>query len=247
MAFEAMMELAKVCVIWWANATLDLAMMGGCSEAIKRHIDVVNGIGAAKEVYDEIAHLMQRTNGILGDRLAERCLILAKELQVNDARSVEMSSDAQPQSAQRAAQAINDEIRRAADLGAPQRHEAMLAAKAIAVALEIEEKIRYGFRAFLGCQKIQRRDNEEALVYTKSNGLPPVGPATVYADKCDREIKEACKLGAPPSHAHIVSAIKVSKDLRDQDGIRKREAARAARVAAEQGQPVDLGDLAGAT
>jgi len=226
MYYEQMLELAKETVIWWAMETLNLAMSNGESEQIKRHMDVVQAIGAAKEVYDEIAEYMKQCLDIMGDRLAERCLKVAMNLRDKDQATVEKSKEAQPKSAKDAALAINDEIRRAVSLGAPNRHPMLLEAKAITTILEAEEKSRYGYRALLAAQKIKAKDQLDAVAYEKAEGVPPVGPASASADKIDKEIKAAIKDGAPPTNEFIVEATQIAKGLRDEDGIRKRKVAR---------------------
>lgn len=227
---EEMMELAKQTVIWWVLETLELAMNDGESEQIKRHMDVVNGIGAAKEVYEEIAEHIKRCMDIMGDRLAERCLKVAQNLRDKDRQVAERSKEAQPTSAKDAAIAVNDEIRRAVSLGAPNKHPKLLEAKTIATALESEEKARYGYRALLAAQKIQAKDEFEAIAFEKAEGVPPVGPASIFADKIDKEIKAAIKDGAPPTNEFIMEATQISKSLRDEDGIRKRKVNRFKRL-----------------
>lgn len=230
MYFEEMLESAKVLIKWWSKETMRLAVEGAESDVIKRNIDVVNGIGAAKEAYDEIADDMKETVEIMGDMLALRCLEFARKMKEQDAEVVKRSKDAQPQSAKEKALAINNEIRRAVSLGAPAKHQMLSEAKGIATYLEAEEKDRYGYRAFLAAQKIQQKDENDAMVYEKKEGVPPVGPASHSADMVEKEIKEALKLGAPATSDHIANTTKISKDLRDADGNRKRTAARAKRL-----------------
>jgi hypothetical protein len=233
MYFEAMMDLAKATVTWWAQETLKLAYEGGESDQIKRHMDVVQNIGAAKQVYEELDQLLKECLEIMGDKLAERCLKVAQSLQEKDEATQARSKDAQHKSAKDSAQAVNDEIRRAVSLGAPNKHPMLIKAKEIATALEQTEKARYGLKALLAAEKIRKRDEEEALVYEKGQGFPPVGPASDYADKIDKEIKECIKLGALPNNESILKAIAMGKEMRDLDGIRKRTANRAKRLAAD--------------
>lgn len=233
MHFEDMLELAKDMVKWWSKETMHLAMGGAESDQIKRNLDVVHAIGADKAAYDEIAEELKTTVEIMGDLLARRCLEIAQQLKEQDKQVVERSKDAQPQSAKEKAASINDEIRRAVGLGAPPKHPLLSEAKGIATYLEAEEKERYGYRALLAAEKIQERDRQEADAYEKKEGIPPVGPASAYANKVDKEVKEALKIGAPPTCSYIVDATEIAKALRDEDGTRKRMASRAKRLAAE--------------
>jgi len=227
--FERMMKLANTTALWWASETLRLAENGAESDAIKRHMDVVNSIGADKSVLAQADATMKACAEILGARLAEQCLRTALKLQEKDKSLVERSKDAQPQSAKDCAAAINDDIRRAVSLGALQKHPAMLEAKQIVMMLEAEEKVRYGLDALLKAQKIERLDSEAAAAYEKKEGVPPVGSASEAADAIDKKIKDAIKKGAPESHDHIKGAAALAKQLRDIDGIRKRTANRAKR------------------
>jgi len=233
MYFEQMLATAKDAVKWWMAETMQLALSGAESEKIKRNIDVVHAIGADKAVYDEIAEDLRRTMEIMGDMLAQRCLTIAQTLKEKDAIIVSKSKDAQPQSAKQKNNLINEEITRAVGLGAPNKHPMLLEAKNIAVYLEAQEKDRYGLRALLAAEKIQEKDRVEADAYEKKWSLPPVGPASAYADKVDKEVKEARKLGCPENCEHMLKATEVGKTLRDEDGTRKRMASRAKRLLAE--------------
>jgi len=227
--FENLMETAKDIVMWWVATTMDLCMEGAESEQIKRHMDLIAAVGADKSVYEEISGQISEMTEILGDRLAERCLKVANQLKDKDAGVVQRSADAQPNSARDNALAVNDEIKRAVNLGCPNKHAMLIETKAIAIYLEGEEKIRYGLKALLAAQKLKKRDDDDAMLHEKSNGIPPVGPASAFADKVDKEIQDAKKLGASPTHQHMIDAKAISSALRDLDGTRKRLENRAKR------------------
>lgn len=233
MHFQELMSLAADMVKWWAKEAMKLAEGGAESDEIKRHLDTVKAIGADKSAYDEVADDLASTQEILGDVLSKRALVLAEKLREKDRQIVERSKDAQPQSAKEKAAEVNEEILRAVNLGAPPKHENMTQAKAIATYLEAQEKERYALKAFLAASKIKERDAEEAASYLKKNGVPPVGPAAMYAEMVEGQIKDALKLGAPQAHEHIAASTAIAKELRDADGTRKREANRAKRLAAE--------------
>jgi hypothetical protein len=229
MHFERMMSLAATAAIWWSAQALELAQAGADSDTIKRLMDVINNIGADKEAVKKAEASMKQCADILGDRLSEQCLKVAQDLQFKDQTKVERSKEAQPQSAKDCARDINDQIRRAVSLGAPQKHECLVKAKAIATLLEQEELVRYGLKAFLAAQKAEQRDKDMCAAYEKKEGIPPLGQAIEAADNVDREIKEAIKKGAPESHEHIRNATAIAKELRDLEGIRKRTVNRAKR------------------
>jgi len=219
--------LALEATEWWAEITLQEAWSGADSFQLQRLIHVTVG-------FLNIGHhdKLTQVTVILGDRLSEKCLDSAQRLKEKDANIAARSAGPRPESAREAADKIDQEIREAVALGAPPGHAMLKQAKNIAVELHGEEKVRHALKALVYAQKMKEKD--AAMVEQAAPSVPPVGPATEAAEAIDREIRESIKKGALESHQHIVDAKAVAKHLRDEDGTRKRMAAREKRLAAQK-------------
>lgn len=71
---------------------------------------------------------------------------------------------------------------------------------------------------------------ERDLLMAERTPLPPVGPASVAADKIETEMKEAIKDGVKKDDRRILEAATISQKLREHDGERKRLANREKRL-----------------
>lgn len=223
---ERLRAIGKEMTEWWAHGTLREAQNGVESEPILRLMAVVTGING-----DSKHASLSQANAILGDRLAEKALRVAETLQEKDTLRVQASSAPQPQSARDAADAVSKEIKEAVAFGAPTKHPALEKAKSIADAMLREEKARWALKALRAAEKEQARD--KAMAEKASPGVPPVGPASEAADRIELEMKQMISRGAVESHEYMQQAKLISKSLRDEDGVRKRMAARQKRLEKE--------------
>jgi len=65
-----------------------------------------------------------------------------------------------------------------------------------------------------------RKERDDAM--QESQPLPPVGPASNMADKIEEDIRSAIKEGVKPKDPRLDAAQQIAKELRQQDGQRKR-------------------------
>jgi len=72
----------------------------------------------------------------------------------------------------------------------------------------------------------QQRDADMAA----AQELPPVGPASNAADKIEAKVKTAIQEKVPANDDRLLEALKIAKDLRAEDGQRKRMVARQKRL-----------------
>jgi hypothetical protein len=221
-----LMTLATEATEWWAEETLAEALRGSDSYVLQRMINVCIGF---LDISETGHPKLVEVRTILGDRLAETVFDIAQKLQVKDAEVVKRSEHAQPDHARQVADMIDDEIKQAVALGAPNKHPKLAAAKQIAVTLHIEEKNRWALKARQAANK--KKTEDEAMVEKYGDKVLPVGPASAAGDAIEKEIQACIKKGAPEEHPHIHAAKSIMKWLRDQDGERKRMAAREKRLA----------------
>jgi len=66
--------------------------------------------------------------------------------------------------------------------------------------------------------------------------VPPVGPASLAADKIEVDMKTAVAEGVKKTDARLAAAAKIAQTLRENDGQRKRLANREARLAEKAGE-----------
>lgn len=218
-------SLAVEATEWWADKMLDEALNGSDAFVLQRLIDVtlsflnLSGHEKVTEVRD-----------ILGTRGAEKVIEIAQRLSAKDAQLVQNSTKAQPEHAKKVAEDIDLEIKKACSLGSTIRHPLMEQARSIAVSFHLEEKNRLALRVLQFAEKKQEEDNK--MVEDAGDSVPPVGPASDAADLIEREVNIALKMGARPDHPHLMEAKSLMKLMRDEDGQRKRLAAREKRLAA---------------
>lgn len=217
-------ELAVEATEWWAEETLQEANRGADSFVLQRMINVTIGFLNINH-HEKLAQV----NIILGNRLAEKVLDIAQRLVTKDAQIVQRSEAAQPEHARKVADQIDEEITEAVGLGAPNKHPMLLEAKQIALRFHMEEKTRWALRALQFAHKKQHEDNDR--VAKAGSSVPPVGPASEAADAIEREIATVVNKGAAEEHPHLLEAKTLMKWLRDEDGQRKRMAAREKRLA----------------
>jgi len=218
--------LASETTDWWARASLREAQAGVDAYAIQRLIDTTVSIAGNA---DHPALMQCRL--ILADMLAKKVLENARRAQEKDATLVRNSKLAQPDSAREAATAINTEFRAAVSLGASSNHPAMEKAKMIAMDLAMEEKNRWALKALQFAETTKAKD--DALAKEALPGFLPVGPAADKADTIDRAVADSLKRGALPAHEYMRQAETIAAELREEDGKRKRLAAKEKRAAAK--------------
>jgi len=173
---------------------------------------------------------LAEVDDILAMRLAEGVLLAAKKTRDKDAATVARSAVPQPESAKGAADEIKESIRQAVTMGARPKHPAMEEAKAIEVSLRIQEKDRSAMRVLLAAKEAQAKDAEMAKA--ASPAVAPVGPASETASFIEKVIRQTiAKESVPEEHRHLQEARRIAKELRDEDGVRKRLAARERRLA----------------
>lgn len=234
MAIQGLLAHAKNMVKWWSLAALEQAQNGAKADVIHRLMEVVNNMGAEKGAMDEeVKNAMDEAARILGDRLAEKVLATALDLQAKDDMGASKATIPMPEIAREYANRVLAEIKHAVSLGAPTAHPALEQAKGIATFFELEEKNRYAKKAFQNAQKIQKQDEDYAMMCEKRDGYPPVGPGQENASKVEKEIKDAESKGVPDDHPLLSDTLQIAKALRDKDGERKRLANRYKRLKAE--------------
>jgi len=208
---------------WWAQAALKEARNGCDCAAVNRIIEVAAAILGNRD-----HEVLVACRSELGNSLAEAVLRSALTIQEKDAATVARSALPQPQSARTSSDMINTEIKTAVSMGAPSKHEALHQSKAIATTLAFEERKRWAEKALLFAREAQARDAANA---EQCEGVPPVGPASAAAEAIEREVKEVMeKHGVLEVDVSIQGAIQIAKALRDEDGQRKRLAAREKRL-----------------
>jgi len=209
---------------WWSQAALREAAAGTDTAAVSRMLDLAADILGSK---DHVAIVQCRE--MLGNILAGNALRSAQNIQAKDAFNVERNTKPQPESARKAAEAINLEIKTAVAMGAPTKHESLQQAKAIATKLEAAEKDRLAECVLVFANEAVAKDEAKAA---KCDGVPPVGPASEAADAVEREANIVVKdRGVPENHPTLKEALAIGKSLRDKDGERKRMLAREKRLA----------------
>jgi len=211
---------------WWAAQTLQEALKGADADRLQRLINVTIAFLDISETGH--AQLVE-VRTVLGDRLSEKVLAIAKKLSAKDAGVVERSVDAQPGNARDVADKIDEEIKEAVRLGAPNKHAMLLEAKQIATSFHLEEKNRWALKALQFAQFKQVGDTK--MAEKAGDKVPPVGPASDAGDAIEREVRDCVKKGAPDDHPRCNEARQIMKALRDLDGERKRLAAREKRLA----------------
>lgn len=77
---------------------------------------------------------------------------------------------------------------------------------------------------------------ERDLFMAERAPVPPVGPASVAADKIEQEIKEAIAEGVKKGDLRLKEAAKIAQQLRENDGQRKRLANREQRLKEKKGK-----------
>lgn len=220
--------LAMEATEWWADKMLEEAYAGSDAFVLQRLIDVTCGFLNLSS-HEKVTQVRD----ILGTRGAEKVFSIAQGLAAKDAQVVKNSLKAQPEHAKQVAEEIDREIKKAVSLGATIKHPLMEQARSIAVSFHLEEKNRFALRALQFAYKKQDEDNK--MVEEAGDSVPPVGPASEAGDLIEREVNTAIKLGARPDHERLVEAQAIMKSLRDEDGNRKRLAAREKRIAAKAG------------
>merc|ERR1711924_286940 len=226
MSLMRLKGLAAEATEWWAERTLEEACAGSDSYVLQRLINVTIGFNGISETGHE---KLVQVRTVLGDRLAEKVLAQAEKFAAKDAQVVERSKDAQPENARKVADDIDEEIKEAVRLGAPNKHPKLEQAKNIAVSFHAEEKNRWALKALQFAYK--KKDEDNLMVEKAGNKVPPVGPASERGDAIERECKECKKKGAQDDNPQMQEAIKLMKWLRDVDGERKRMQAREKRLA----------------
>jgi len=224
-ALRRLDQLAAEATAWWAKAALKEAQAGTDTAAVLCLINLATAIQG-----DPNHEAIVRCRAALGDVLAENALRSALALQLKDAELVARSAKAQPESAKKCAELINAEITAAVKMGAPPPHASLSQAKKLATDFVQAEKDRLAQRMLEFAQLQWRKDEASSA---KCQGVPPVGPASDAADAIDREMRATLKHGVPELHPVLQEARKVAKALRDEDGRRKRMAARERRLAAQ--------------
>lgn len=219
-------SLAIEATEWWAEETLQEAYRGSSSYVLQRLIGVTIGFLDIGETGHE---KLVQVKVVLGDRLAEKVLDIAEKLSVKDAQVVERSEAAQPDHARKVADEIDAEIKEAVALGAPNKHPKLAAAKQIAVRFHLEEFNRWALKALQFAHK--KRAEDKIMVEKAGDKVPPVGPGSDAGDAIEKQIGACAKQGAPEEHPRMMEAKQIMKWLRDQDGERKRMAAREKRLA----------------
>eukprot|EP00927_Polykrikos_kofoidii_P059701 TRINITY_DN54840_c0_g1_i1.p1 TRINITY_DN54840_c0_g1~~TRINITY_DN54840_c0_g1_i1.p1 ORF type:complete len:738 (+),score=147.80 TRINITY_DN54840_c0_g1_i1:55-2268(+) len=222
---KRLLEVGSKATQWWAKAALAEAKKGTDTAGVHRCIELAVDILGNKE---HAAIVECRT--VLGNCLAENVLKSALEQQAKDeALCASFPNRPQPESARKTAEFINTEITTAVSMGAPNKHPSLTEAKSIAVNFEREEKDRVAETVMLSAQNIFEKD---AAAADKCEGVPPVGPASEAADRIEKEIQAVvADRGIPENHELLQEAKRIAKSLRDEDGQRKRMAAREKRLA----------------
>lgn len=218
--------LASETTDWWAHASLREAEGGVDAYAIQRLIDTTVSIAGNAD-----HPALQQCRKLLAEMLARKVLQNALRGAEKDQALVNNSKSAQPISAREAADAINTEFRAAVTLGANSNHPAMEQAKMIAMDLAMEEKNRWGLKALQFAHEAKGRDEAAALACAP--GVLPVGQAEDKAAQIDHAVSDALAKGALPTHEHIQKAEAIAAELREEDGLRKRLAAKEKRMAAK--------------
>jgi len=136
--------------------------------------------------------------------------------------------------AKRCAEAIEAEIKNAVQVfGADANDMDMQEAKRLAGLMNKEEKDRIAKKALRHAQACLEKDAaavEKARKAAGPEAVPEVGFASGLADTIDAEVERAKKLGVK-CHAAFEECVRIARDLRDQDGQRKRARARLDRLA----------------
>lgn len=225
---QTLLNLADLCrqaSDWWARRTLQEAQCGASSEAIQRLIRLVVAIAG-----DRSHPALAEVDEILSIRLAEGVLVSAKKTRDKDAATVARSAVPQPESAAESADSIKEAMRTAIAMGARPKHPAMEEAKAIEYSLRLQEKDRYAMRMLLIAKTAQAEDMK--LAEEAAPSVAPVGPASDAADSIEKAILNSVqKDGVHEGHPLLQEARLIAKALRDEDGVRKRMAARERRLA----------------
>lgn len=219
-------QLATEATEWWAEETLQQALGGAEADPLQRLINVTIGFLEIKETDNE---KLVKVKVVLGDRLAEKVLAIAERLSIKDAGIVRTQEAANPDHARKVADEIDAEIKEAVRLGAPNKHPKLAAAKQIAVGFHFEEQARWALTALQFAK--HKKDDDQKMVDKAGDKVPPVGPASEMGDAIERKMSDCLKKGAVESHPHMQEARTLMKWLRDQDGERKRMAAREIRLA----------------
>lgn len=213
---------------FWADAALQQALAGAEAVVIRRLMDCV-AIISGNPNHPALANVA----GILGDCLAKKVLEAAKRYWARDEATVARSPGPQPESAQKTADLIFDELKGAVANGAPPKHPCLSQAKVMETEMRTAVKDRHAERVCRYAEDLREKDEAEAA---KATGVPPVGPASAKADLVEKEVQRTvAEYGVEESHSWMAKAISIGKGLRDTDGERKRMAAREKRLA-EQNQ-----------
>jgi len=206
---------------WWAEATLRAAENGAGPEELQRLFLLAGSVGC-----DKGHESLQQASTILGDRLAHEALARTQEAQALDQWNSARSEIPLPESAQEAVEKIGKAVKEAVELGAPSKHEAIEQARDMLKALMMEEKRRLAEKVLYVAMRRQEQDKQDAAQCEKENRMLEVGLASAAADRIEKEVQEAIDSGALPRHSALRQALEIAKVLRDQDGDRKRLAAR---------------------
>ncbi|CAK0802108.1 unnamed protein product, partial [Prorocentrum cordatum] len=226
-------SLAKEAVDWWAPATLECAMREEPEEdidAIKRMIKLAVGVMNEKG-HDDLFKAEQ----VIAERACKRCVDRCLELFEQEEERAGRSNGVMPEMAKRCAEAIEAEIKDAVQtFGADATDLNMQEAKRLARLMLQEELERHAQKALRHARACREKDAAAAEAARTAEGqeaVPEVGLASALADTVDAEVERARKLRVPEHHAALIECASIAKDLRDQDGMRKRARARLERLA----------------
>jgi len=211
---------------WWVERTLHEAREGAEHAVIFRFIDVVKAVSG-----DANHPALREVFTILADRLAEATLAAAEKLRSKDAAKVAASTAPQPESALNTAESIKNEMIQAIALGASPKHSAMQQSKQIEVQMRMEEKNRLAEKLVVFARAA--RDKDQAAAEAAAPAVPPVGAASKLADSIEREVGLTVERGVMETDSRVQESKAIMKALRDEDGTRKRLAAREARLGAK--------------
>ncbi|CAK0800343.1 unnamed protein product, partial [Prorocentrum cordatum] len=203
---------------WWAKKLLEEIQNETTTDHMQRMIGILKEINEGEDL-----PALKQAGSILSDKLADRVLVAAEQLQAQDAEAKAASEKPFPEMARRAADKIAEDLRLSKAMGCSPKHPKMLKAKGIEVAFRLEEKNRHARKVLIAARERQDRDAKAASQAQLEGRLPEVGAATAASEAIDADVDRATMAeGVMATHADLREAKQIASALRDADGQRRR-------------------------